>query len=264
MVKIKTQIANRANYGNQRSTRQIKYIVIHYTANDGDSDEGNGGYFQRNIVKASAHYFVDDDSITQSVPDDYVAYAVGGNRYNTAGGRLYGVATNTNSISVELCDTVKNGVIYPTQKTIENALELTRLLMGRYNVPIEGVIRHYDVNGKLCPAYWTDDQRWEKEFHGLILPKVRPDYKIGETYTLQSDLAVRSGAGNDFYQYKYSEYPAALQKKDANKDGKLDGGKSVKCNAVKILRNGNAWLKVLQHDYWVLAWNESKKKANVS
>ena len=74
MVEIKIKTANRSNYGGKRSNADIKYIVIHYTANDGDTDEGNGNYFANNIVGASAHYFVDDDSITRSVPDDYIAW----------------------------------------------------------------------------------------------------------------------------------------------------------------------------------------------
>ena len=85
MVPIKVQTANRSNYGSKRDVSKIKYIVIHYTGNDGDSDESNAKYFKNNIVKASAHYFVDDDSITQAVPDNYSAYAVGGKKYNNAG-----------------------------------------------------------------------------------------------------------------------------------------------------------------------------------
>lgn len=168
MVQIKQQIAARANYGSYRSTSNIKYIVIHYTGNDGDSDESNGKYFINNIVKASAHYFIDDDSITQSVPDNYSAYAVGGKKYNNSGGRLYGTVNNANSLSIELCDVLKNGVIYPSEKTINNALELTNFLMKKYNIPAHRVIRHYDVNGKSCPAYWINDSSWEKAFHGRL------------------------------------------------------------------------------------------------
>lgn len=165
-IKIKT--AHRENYGCLRSTSKIKWIVIHYTGNDGDSDESNGRYFVNNIPKASAHYFVDDDSITQSVPDNYVAYSVGGNKYSdcskTGGGKFYGKCVNTNSISIELCDDVKNGVIYPSEKTIQNALELTQMLMQKYNIPKSHIIRHFDVTGKKCPVYWVDHVKWEKEF----------------------------------------------------------------------------------------------------
>lgn len=164
----KTQIANRKNYGSWRALSKIKYLVIHYTANDGDSDESNAKYFANRIVEASAHYFVDSDSITQSVPDDYVAWSVGGAKRGNGGGRLYGIATNNNTLNIELCDEVKNGVIYPTEATIQNALVLVRELMAKYNIPQSNVIRHYDVNGKACPAYWTNDARWKAEFWNKI------------------------------------------------------------------------------------------------
>lgn len=167
MVPIKKQIAHLSNFGYARSLSNIKWIVIHYTANDGDSDENNALYFQRNIVKSSAHYFVDDDSITQSVPDNYVAYAVGGSKLNSYG-KYHGICTNSNSISIEICDNVRNGVIYPTQKTINNALDLTQMLMTKYNIDISHVIRHKDVTGKVCPAYWSDDQKFNKEFISLL------------------------------------------------------------------------------------------------
>ena len=173
MVPIKQQIANRNNYGSERNVNKIKYIAIHGTGNDGDTDESNARYFKNNIVKASANYFADDDSITQSVPDNYIAYAVGGKKYNNKGGRLYGTVNNSNSISIELCDTVKNGIVFPTQRTINNALELVEMLMKKYNVPAHRVIRHYDVNGKPCPVYWVDDNKWESDFHSKI-GNIRP------------------------------------------------------------------------------------------
>jgi N-acetylmuramoyl-L-alanine amidase CwlA len=169
---FKTKLANRGNYGASRSLSKIKYIVIHYTANDGDTDEGNGNYFKNNVVEVSAHYFVDDDSVTQSVPDNYVAWSVGGNRAknykSTGGAKYYGKCTNTNSISVEICDDVRNGVVYPSAATINNAVALVKSLMKKYNIPVENVIRHFDVTGKLCPAYWVDNDKWLKEFRNKL------------------------------------------------------------------------------------------------
>ena len=85
MVQIKVDIAARKNYGNRRKTKDIKYLVIHYTGNDGDSAKGNANYFKTHIVEASAHYFVDDNGIIQSVPDDFAAYSVGGKKYPSCG-----------------------------------------------------------------------------------------------------------------------------------------------------------------------------------
>ena len=185
MVNIKVKTANRSNYGGKRSTADIKYIVIHYTANDGDTDEGNGNYFANNIVGASAHYFVDDDSITRSVPDDYIAWAVGGSKYKyTKGGTFYGKCTNVNSISIELCDTKKNGVYDFTEATMKNAADLVKLLMKKYNVSVERVIRHYDVTVKVCPKPFVDDEKAWKEFKERLVDNMEKIYnKISELPT---------------------------------------------------------------------------------
>lgn len=158
---FKTNIANKSNYGGKRNTGNIKYLVYHYTGNDGDTDEGNGKHFHNHIVKASAHYFVDDDSVTQSVPDNYIAYSVGG-RCQSNHHPLYKVCTNSNSISIEMCDCNKNGVVEITGKTLENAIELGKVLMKKYNISIDHVIRHYDVNGKACPNCngLLNDKNW--------------------------------------------------------------------------------------------------------
>lgn len=165
---LKTHLANKSNYGSKRALSSIKKIVIHYTSNDGDKDENNGKYFAGNVVSASAHYFVDSDSITQSVPDDYVAWSVGGKKYSncnvTGGGKYYGIATNANTLNIEICDDVKNGVVYPSAATIQNAIEFTKVKMAQYSLSKEDVIRHFDVTGKSCPAYWVDDTKWRAEF----------------------------------------------------------------------------------------------------
>lgn len=158
MIKMKYKLSNRSNYGSIRQTSNIRYIVIHYTGNDGDTDEGNSIYFLNNVLKTSAHYFVDSDSVTQTVPDNYIAYHCGAKAYK------HKECRNSNSIAIELCDDVKNGVIYPSEKTIQNALELTNTLMKKYNIPKENIIRHYDVTGKKCPVYWVNNTKWYNEF----------------------------------------------------------------------------------------------------
>ena len=163
-MNIKKQLAHKNNYGSKRNVNTIKYIVIHYTGNDGDSDEANAKYFE-NIRNASAHYFVDDDSITQSVPDDFIAWSVGGNKYSdcntTGGGKWHNICTNNNSISIELCDSIKNGVYDFTENTLKQAAELTKELMQKYNVPIKNVIRHFDVVGKICPLpFVREPKQW--------------------------------------------------------------------------------------------------------
>lgn len=179
MYKTKTITANRSNYGAKRNSSDIRYLVIHYTGNAGDTAENNGKYFKNNIVKASAHYFVDDDNVVQSVPDYYIAWSVGGSKYadaaKTGGGKYYGKAKNANSINIELCGTAGNGKAQPSAKTIANALTLVRNLMNKYNIPQSRVIRHFDVTGKSCPAYWCGSASKEKKWKSEFLAKLKSD-----------------------------------------------------------------------------------------
>ena len=195
-MEIKSLLANQKNYGGKRSTSTIKYIVIHYTANDGDRAASNGRYFRDHIVNASAHYFVDNTEIIQSVPDNYIAWSVGGNKYpscaTTGGGKWYGKCTNHNSISIELCDTKKNGVSDFTEATLINAAKLCQMLMKKYNVPIENVIRHFDVVGKICPQPFVENEAaWKKWKERLVDVEMVEQVKImidGKTYEVNRIL----------------------------------------------------------------------------
>lgn len=170
-MEIKQLLANAGNYGSTRTAQSIRYIVLHYTGNDGDTAMNNAKYYASTVVKASAHYFVDANEVVQSVPDLRIAWAVGGKKYascsQTGGGKLYNICRNTNSISIELCDEKRNGVYAPAAATVTTALELTQTLMTKYGIPKENVIRHFDVTGKLCPAYWAgkeNEAKWKSEF----------------------------------------------------------------------------------------------------
>lgn len=178
----KEQLANPGNYGGSRNASQIRYLVYHYTGNDGDRAANNAKYFQNNIVKASAHYFVDDTTVWRSVPDLKVAWSVGGSKYanahKTGGGTMYGVITNTNSLSIEMCDTIRNGVYQASEATLANAAALGRALMEKYDIPIENVYRHFDVTGKHCPSYLVNAQKWA-EFKKRLEVKIMDNTPSG-------------------------------------------------------------------------------------
>lgn len=144
-MNLKTNIANSGNYSKGR-TKKILYLVVHYTANNGDTDEGNGKYFASRVVGASAHYFVDEDSVTQAVRDTDTAW-----HCESRGMALKCGCRNSNSIGIEMCSDKVNGVYVITADTVTNTVELVKLLMKKYNIPVENVLRHYDVCGKNCP-----------------------------------------------------------------------------------------------------------------
>lgn len=201
---IKEQLANSGNYGGSRNASQIRYLVYHYTGNDGDKAANNAKYFQNNIVKASAHYFVDDTTVWRSVPDLKVAWSVGGSKYanadKTGGGTMYGVITNTNSLSIEMCDTIRNGVYQASEATLANAAALGRTLMEKYGIPIENVYRHFDVTGKHCPSYLVNAQKWA-EFKKRLEVKIMdntpsPAHKEGVEWAIANGILTGDSEGD--------------------------------------------------------------------
>ena len=149
MLPIQRKISS-FNYSNRKGN-SVKYIVLHYTGNKGDTARNNVNYFYGGNRGASAHYFVDDNSIWQSVEEYNSAWSVGD------GHGKYGI-TNQNSISIEMCCN-SNGII--TEKTENNALELVKYLMSKYNISISNIVRHYDASRKICPN-WSENNwnRW--------------------------------------------------------------------------------------------------------
>lgn len=154
--------------------RTIKYISIHFTA--GSSSKSGRAAACKKVFEsrnASADFAVDDTTICQFNPDirNYYCWAVGDkkNKYSL-GGSLYGIATNKNTISIELCSTCKpatsvsvsyanhNGWSF-TNEVFNNGVKLVKYLMKTYNIPIDRVVRHYDISGKLCPGI----PGWNKE-----------------------------------------------------------------------------------------------------
>ena len=137
---------NAANYSS-RGGAAIRYIVIHYTAGNGDTAAAECSYFAGGARGASAHYFVGEDGICQSVPDDLKAWHCGGtNAYK------HPYCRNANSIGIEMTSRKNaSGGYYIVNSVVEMTIELTRYLMGVYDIPPENVIRHYDVWAKVCP-----------------------------------------------------------------------------------------------------------------
>ena len=151
--------------------RSIKYIAIHFTA--GSSSICGRAMNTKRVFEtreASADFCVDDRDIVQFNPDikNYYCWAVGDAKKQTTGGAQFnGIATNSNTISIEICSSCKCGYSlavpnhegwYFTEEVLDNAVKLTKLLMQKYGIPIARVVRHYDITGKLCPALvgWND------------------------------------------------------------------------------------------------------------
>lgn len=152
------QINKRISQFNHYKGNDIKYIVIHYVGATGTA-KNNVDYFYGGDRQSSAHYFVDDGSIWQSVEDFNGAWHVGNTKTEV---------NNRNSIGIEMCCPNLNHLV--SQTTEFNTIELTKHLMSKYNIPIGNVRTHYEVSGKtkVCPN-WSENnwKRWH-DFKSML------------------------------------------------------------------------------------------------
>ena len=174
-MQINFKQCNAGNYQKNR-TQAIKYIVIHYTGNEGDTANNNAVYFAREKVGRSAHYFVDENEVWQSVPASDTAWHCGGKRQGSKGGTYLGKCTNNNSLGIEICILDKNGNIRTV--SIKTAIKLTKMLMKKYNISIDKVIRHFDVTGKGCPLPMVQKPELWKQFKQDLLREDEEQMKI--------------------------------------------------------------------------------------
>lgn len=168
-----------------KANRKIEFIVLHYTAGTSSkrgAAQAIATYFGRPVAKASADFIVDDTEIVQyntNIENRY-CWAVGGSKYkklsNSLAGKFYNVCKNNNSISIEMCSNKKNTKSlnasdndwYLTKETIENAVKLTKYLMKKYNIPINHVITHNMVTGKLCPQPWVKNEAALQDWNDFL------------------------------------------------------------------------------------------------
>lgn len=164
---------NADNYRAGR-TQPVRYIVMHYTANNGDTARNNCDYYHRvGGLWASAHYFVDEYGAMQSVREGDTAWHCGaeaGQRY------WHPECRNGNSIGIEMCSRKRaDGSYYIKPETVANAAALAREIMQRYGIDTDHVLRHYDVTGKRCPMPWVDDPAQWDAFKASLAPEENTD-----------------------------------------------------------------------------------------
>ena len=136
---------------------QVNGIVVHYTANPGTTAIQNRSYFENlaetHETKASSHFVIGlDGEIVQCIPCNEISYASNDR--------------NSDTISIE-CIEDETGKF--NGNTSESLIKLTTWLMGRYDLSVDDVIRHYDVTGKDCPKYYVEhEDAWEQFKQDLL------------------------------------------------------------------------------------------------
>ncbi len=135
-------------------TDEIVGIVIHYVGNPGTSAKANRNYFaglaESGATYASSNFIVGlDGEVIECVPLGEVAYCSNNRNHDT--------------ISIECCHPDESGQF--TYATYSSLVKLCRYLVDLYGIKPEGVIRHYDVTGKMCPVYYVEH---EDAWHTLV------------------------------------------------------------------------------------------------
>lgn len=178
-MKIKTEwldVANHTYPANPRrykakASRDVEYIVVHYTANERDSALANAKYFTSVPLagkNASAHLFVDDKDFYESVMLKDIAYHVGANKY------YHPYCRNENSIGIEMCT---SGNYKVSDKTIDRTAGLVAYLFVLFGWTSDEVdtrvLRHWDVTRKMCPAQMagTPNMAWN-DFKDTVRYKI--------------------------------------------------------------------------------------------
>lgn len=169
-MKMYKRLAKPVSYSSiKRSRSAVKFIVVHYTGGTKDTAKNECDYFATgNTRAAGAHFFVDREGVIgKSIPMNRTAWSVGGDmRCGKPGeAKYYGICTNSNSVSIELCAIA---VDPPTTSQMESTRKLVKYI--RKHCPnATTIIRHWDVNGKECPATMTgiNNQLWDKVLRAI-------------------------------------------------------------------------------------------------
>ena len=179
------------NFRRCTGQRKIEYIVIHYFGSLGTA-AAVANYFNTPGIQASAHYCLDEGStVYQCVEDNNIAWHCG-----TSGAYVHPRCRNENSIGIEVRpykldkSTARSAAPadwYFPPEIVDNLVVFTQMLMQKYNVPLENVVRHYDVTGKWCPRPWMGDdtntyygtsgnEQWKKFKERLSVKNLRDGF----------------------------------------------------------------------------------------
>jgi N-acetylmuramoyl-L-alanine amidase CwlA len=189
---------------------KTEYIVVHWVG-AASTARNNGKYFAGEGRNASAHYFVDKTETVRVVRDEDTAWHCGGGKQDQKshlaplGAKFYLKCTNANSVGVEMCCEKENGALTVTQEVQKRTAELVAELMEKHGVPIEKVIRHFDVTGKLCPLPLLFGDLWEK-FKSIVEDCVMTEEKVREI--IRKELAGADGKPSswaDFWETAKAE-----------------------------------------------------------
>ncbi len=134
-----------------KKLEQVTAVAVHYVGNPGTTAKQNRNYFA-NLAKthetsASSHFVVGlEGEVIQCIPLSEWSYCTS--------------QANGYTISIEVCHPDETGKF--NDASMASLVRLLKWLVGHYGLDRTGVIRHYDVTGKVCPKYYVENpDAWE-------------------------------------------------------------------------------------------------------
>lgn len=194
---------------------KIEWIVIHFTAGKGDTAKNNADYFARcSGLNASAHFFVDENEIWQTVNLANTAWHCGSET-----GYYYNSCRNVNSIGIEMCSDWKNGEYVITMETQKRTVKLVQWLMEQYGIDINHVCMHYSVTRKYCPEPFVRHYEQWTNFLNMVKNKENGMTKAETTAIAQTEAKkVASNVAEEVYAKYNKVYDSITSVPDWGKD----------------------------------------------
>lgn len=242
MVKIVKKISNNKNhYG---TGNPANYITIHET--DNWSYGANAEMHSRYINNGSTstwHYSVDDTQAIQSFEHTIRAWHGGD-------GKGKG---NMESIAIEIC--VNRDGNY--NKSVQNAIELVRVIMKQENIPASHVVQHNHWSGKNCPRalrHGRNGITW-KDFKNAIQDELQVIQTDSITDLVARTLSGEFGNGDSRKRNlgkHYNEVQKRINEKLSVNKKSVDVDDLVKRTLAGEFGNGEARKQALGTNYKVV------------
>ena len=145
----------KSRYGH-RGNNTIAWIVVHYTGgrNDNGCAKAIANAMQTWKRTVSTHYLVGDDGIYQTVEDRNTAWHCGGYKTSNKCAASNGVAIGVDLVNRKINRRSKDVIDrdwYFSDKVLADGAQLVAELADKYSIPMEHIVRHWDVTGKWCP-----------------------------------------------------------------------------------------------------------------
>ena len=138
---LKTILNYSPNFNSKkRTSKQIKFIIFHYTGMKNESEAVNR--LTKIQSEVSCHYLIKNNGeIIRMVPDLYIAWHAGKSSWKN------NKSLNQNSIGIEIVNPGHDfGYKKFSKKQISSLLKLSKFLIKKYKINFQNILGHSDIS----------------------------------------------------------------------------------------------------------------------